>query len=136
MSSTTTKDLRLSQPKVGMNSTGEPSSPVLVHQSSRGDQGNVITFEIPGVDPETVDVQCENNHLVVSCHKGAATIPVDPTTDVAKITADIKWGILTVTVPAPAAPPARAIKVNLHDTVKKPETKPAHKPATKEFTTV
>ncbi len=134
MSSTTVKDLRLSQPKMGMNSGSEPAIPPLAHNISHGDEGIVIVFEIPGIDPETVDVQCENNHLAVSCSKGASIVPIDPTTDVSKIIADIKWGLLTVTVPAPVTPPARAIKVNLHDIVKKTETKTPHKTATKEFT--
>jgi len=136
MSSTTIKDLRLSQPKVGMNSTGEAATPVLQHQSSHEDGNIILTFEIPGIDPETVDVQCENNHLLVTCSKGVSTVPVDPTTDVSKITADIKWGVLAVTIPAPVAPPARAIKINLHDVVKKPEAKTSHKPSSKEFTSV
>jgi|688.fasta_scaffold1498742_1 hypothetical protein len=135
MSSTTIKDLRLSQPKIGLNTGGENATPTLQHQTSHEKEGTVLTFEIPGVDPETVDVQCENNQLTVSCSKGVSVTPVDPTTDISKISADIKWGLLTVTIPAPAAPPARAIKVNLHDVVKKAETtKNTHKPAAKEFT--
>jgi HSP20 family molecular chaperone IbpA len=125
MSSTTIKDLRLSQPKVGMNLVGD-TTPTLPHQTSHNDGETVVVFDIPGVDPETVDVQCENNHLSVSCARGTSVIPVDPTVDVSKIGADIKWGQLTLTIPAPVAPPARAIKINLHDTVKKAESKTTH----------
>jgi HSP20 family molecular chaperone IbpA len=135
MSSTTIKDLRLSQPKVGMNSGGD-ATPTIPHQKTLHDDGGiVVTFDIPGIDPETVNVQCESNHLTVSCAQGTSMVPLDPATDVSKIEADIKWGRLTVTIPAPVIPPIRSIKVNLHDTLKKAESKSTHKPAAKEFTT-
>lgn len=135
MSNTTLKDIRLSQPKIGMNASLEPPVPTLPHEIHHEEKNTVMTFEIPGIDPETVDIQCENNTLKVSCSRGTSTIPIDPTTDISKITADIKWGLLTVTVPSPVAPPSRSIKVNLHDEAKKTETKTQHRSTNKEFTT-
>jgi HSP20 family molecular chaperone IbpA len=137
MSNTTVKDLRLSRSAATMAPEPEFVTPTLHHEISHGESKISVTIEIPGVDPETVDVHCEDNCLLVSCSKGTATVPFDPTTDVSKISADIQWGLLTVTIPAPAAPPSRAIKINLHDTVKKTEhtQKPVSKTPAKELTT-
>jgi HSP20 family molecular chaperone IbpA len=130
MSSTTTKNILLSQPKIGSNSESVISS--LTHQVFSNNDETVIEVEIPGVDPSTVEVKCESNTLTISCSKGQFSTYLEPSTDVSKIKADIQWGMLTLKVPAPETPQARAIKISIHDVSPKPEAKPAPKSSTVE----
>jgi HSP20 family molecular chaperone IbpA len=116
MSNVATKNLILSQPKSG--TTEEHSSPVLKNEISQNESSTIIKVEVPGIDPSTVDVECENNILRVNCEKGEFVYSVEPTVDTSKIKADIQWGLLTVTIPAPPAPVSRSIKVSIHDAVK------------------
>lgn len=110
MSSTSTKNILLSQPRIGQN---EVSVAALTH-TIKNDGGEItVEIEVPGVDPSTIDVNCEGTSLTVSCAKGRLAIPVDPTVDTSKISADILWGMLTLTIPAPAAPAPQSIKVNV-----------------------
>ena len=127
MSSTTVKNLCLSQPKVGQ----VPENPVknLSHETQHTDSEIVVTIEVPGVDPSTIEVKCEQNLLHVSCERGSATIPVDPTSDTSEISADIQWGLLTLRIPLPKPAPSHSIKLNVLDAHKKPASK-----AAKEFT--
>jgi HSP20 family molecular chaperone IbpA len=124
MSITATKNILLSQPKIG--STPESQLATLVHTTTQTELDTVVTVEIPGVDPSTVDVICENNTLTVRCTKGEVHVPVSPTSDVSKIEADILWGMLTLRIPLPPDPVAHNIKVNTLDTVKKSHSKSSH----------
>jgi HSP20 family molecular chaperone IbpA len=138
MSSTTTKNILLSQPKIG--SSGESFAELLTHRLVQGENSTTVQVEIPGVDPASVEVKCENNTLLISCSKGQLTVPVEPTTDVSKIKADIQWGMLTLQIPNPEVPQARSIKVSVHEPVAKVESRPPAKSHTtkvtsKEFTT-
>ena len=110
MSSTSTKNILLSQPRIGQN---EISVVVLVHTIKTEDGETTVEIEVPGVDPSTIGVNCEGNTLTVTCAKGQLTVPIDPTVDTSKISADILWGMLTVTIPAPAVPAPQSIKVNV-----------------------
>jgi HSP20 family molecular chaperone IbpA len=138
MSSTTTKNILLSQPKIGTG--GESSVIPLIHTVSENESNTVVKIEIPGVDPSTVEVQCENNVLSVNCPRGSFTMPVDAASDISKIKADIQWGLLTLSIPLPEAPPTRTIKVSVHDFVEKsvPKAQTSEhrttKTTTKEFT--
>jgi len=118
MSSTTTKNILLSQIKIGQNAE-TPSAPALLHTVTQDDENTVLKIEVPGIDPATVEVSCEDNVLRVSCERGTFSHLIDPATNVSKITADIVWGMLTIKVPAPPAPVTRAIKINLHDATEK-----------------
>jgi HSP20 family molecular chaperone IbpA len=113
MSSTTTKNLLLSQPKAGQFE-GVPVN-YLTHSVEQKDNSTEIRVEIPGIDPSTVNVEFENNTLHVECARGVLTLPVDLSVDTSKIKADIVWGMLTLTVPLPKPPEARSIKVSIHD---------------------
>lgn len=121
MSATITKNIILSQPKMGQNT--EVALPTLPHTTSQEGSHTVVKIEIPGIDPSTVGVNCENNTLYVDCEKGAVIIPLTPTSDITKIEADILWGMLTIRVPVAEPPAARAIKVSVLDTVKKSSPK-------------
>lgn len=110
MSSTSTKNILLSQPRIGQN---EVSVVALAHTIKSESGETTVEIEVPGVDPSTIDVNCEGTTLTVACAKGQLTIPVDPTVDTSKISADILWGMLTLTIPAPAVPAPQSIKVNV-----------------------
>lgn len=118
MSSTTTKNLLLSQMKIGQN-TEAAAPPSLTHTITNEDEGTILQIEVPGVDPSTVEVSCEDNVLRVTCERGTFSHLLESTTNISKITADIMWGMLTVKIPAPPAPMTRTIKVNLHDPTNK-----------------
>lgn len=121
MSTVATKNLLLSQPKAGQVEFIPVTT--LPHTTLTGDTSTEIKIEIPGVDPSTVSVEFEGHTLVVGCEKGTLTLPLNPGTDIAKISADILWGMLTITVPLPAPPAVGSIKVSIHDAVKKTSTK-------------
>jgi len=122
MSNTSTKNLILSQPKIGQAS--ENQVPALTQSVTQNPgEATVLTVEIPGVDPSTVEVICENGLLRVSCPKGETTFSVGSAVDVSEISADILWGLLTLRVPPAPVPTAQAIKVSIHDAVKKAPTR-------------
>jgi HSP20 family protein len=133
MSSTTTKSLVLSQPKIGSVTEVAPAS--LPHRTFHDEHETVTEVEVPGIDPATVDVQFDQNVLTVLCEKGQLTIPVGPTVDTSKVKADIKWGMLTLRVPKPEVPPSRSIRVSIHEGAAKTESKPAVKAHTARVTT-
>ena len=121
MSQVANKSLLLSQPKSVQNEG--PIIVTLPHTSTLTESATEIKVEIPGVDPSTVDVNFKDNTLFVKCKRGELTLPVNPTIDTTKIKADILWGMLTLTVPLPAPPESRNIRVSVHDTLKKAPTK-------------
>jgi len=122
MSNTLTKSLILTHPKSGQ--IVESAVAVLTQTTSHTEDGSiVITVEIPGVDPSTVEVSCESNILKIVCPKGETTLSVAPGTEISEIRANILWGLLTLVVPPAAAPSVQTIKVNLLDTVKKAPVK-------------
>ena len=125
MSSVTAKTLVLSQPKAGQSESIPPV--ILPHTTCREDQSTNIKVEVPGIDPSTVEVNFDNNILRVECERGEFSTSIDPTVDISKIKADIHWGMLTLTIPAPPQPAARSIKVSVHDATPAPVKKPAAK---------
>ena len=118
MSTVSTKNLLLSQPKAGLVNESI-SSRILSHTVNSEAGEKVVKIEVPGVDPTTIDVNCDNNSIHVLCERGEVTIPLDPTIDVSKIQADVVWGMLVIRIPLPVPPAARAIKVNFADVAKK-----------------
>ena len=133
MSNTLTKNLILNHPKSGQ--TVESSTVLLTQNSSHNEDGSVVvSVEIPGVDPSTVEVSCESNILKITCPKGEAILSVAPGTEVSEIKAEILWGLLTLVVPPAAAPSVQTIKVNLLDTVKKAPVKSSGTKLQSEFT--
>ena len=125
MSQVATKSLLLSQPKAGQNESVQVVT--LPHTSVTGQDSTEVKVEIPGVDPSSVEVEFEGHTLLVKCERGELTLPLNLNTDISKITADILWGMLTLSVPLPTPPSAGSIKVSVHDAVKKAP----HKGATK-----
>ena len=121
MSNVLTKNLVLSQPKAGQS--GETPVTVLPHLITTEDSHTVVSVEIPGVDPATVGVNCENGLLHVICERGETSIALDPTVDTAKIEAEVLWGVLTLRVPMPKPPASRSISIKALDAPKKAPAK-------------
>ena len=120
MSSTTTKNIILSQAKYGQ--TEGIQVVTLAHTTVNTETTTEIKVEVPGIDPTSVHVSLENNQIFIHCEKGGLALPFDPTIDTSKIKADIVWGMLILSIPLPEPPVVKAIKINVHDTV------PAKKP--------
>lgn len=129
MSNTNTRNLILSQPKSGQNEVVQTVT--LPHTTVRTDFSTEVAVEVPGVDPSTVEVGFENGHLLIRCERGELLLPINPTIDVSKIKADIKWGVLALSIPLPETPEARTIKVRIHDVVEAPKPKAPVKAAEK-----
>ena len=123
MSNTSTRNLVLSQPKTGQSEVIQIVT--LPHVSVQTETTTEVKVEVPGIDPSTIGVGFENHLLQVHCDRGELTLPIDPTVDISKIKADVLWGLLTLSIPLPEAPEARAIKVSIHDAAPAPAKKPA-----------
>lgn len=115
MSSTTAKNLLLSQPKIGQSDTVPVT--ILPHSTIEGETSRFIKIEVPGINPTTINVDCVDNKLFVECERGELVLPLDATTDFSEISADIQWGMLTIKVPHPPSPVSRKIRVTAHDAV-------------------
>jgi HSP20 family molecular chaperone IbpA len=123
MSNTLTKSLILNHPRSGQTVEGAVVALAQI-ATQRNDGSIVVTVEIPGVDPSTVEVSCESHTLKITCPRGEATLSVASGTEISEIKAEILWGLLTLVIPPAAAPAVQTIKVNLLDTVKKAPVKP------------
>ena len=113
MSSTLTKNIVLSQQRIGQNA--EPAVTSLPCNVLQGEDDLVLKVEIPGIDPSTVNVSSEGNIIRIECERGVHTHLVDPTTDISKVRAEIQWGMLTLTIPNPPTPVNKEIKISLLD---------------------
>jgi HSP20 family molecular chaperone IbpA len=114
MASSTTKNILLSQSKIGQGDGVQVLT--LPHATIQTEHATEVKIEVPGIDPSTIAVGFENNQLQVHCEGGELLLPIDPSIDVSKIKADIRWGLLTLSIPLPEPPAARTIKVSVHDT--------------------
>jgi HSP20 family protein len=124
---------RLSQELWGQ-AAGAGSTPARMPMDAvrRGDQVE-ISFELPGVDPETVDVEVENNVLTVSAERREETerregdevlvrerrfgrynrqISLGDNLDPDRLEAHYHDGVLTVTVPVAEQAKPRKVEVS------------------------
>jgi HSP20 family molecular chaperone IbpA len=125
MASTTTKNMLLSQPKIGQSEI--ISTVTLTHTVINTEEAIEIKAEVPGVDPSTIEVSFEDHTVYVRCEKGVLSVPVTPVVDITRAKADIVWGMLTLIIPLPEPPASGKIKVSIYDTVpvkSKPSVKP------------
>ena len=86
----------------------------LVYTGVTTDEAAIFHIEVPGVDPNSLSVSFEENFLKVDCSKGKACISVETIYDTSKITADVKWGLLTLTVPRRQT---HSVKINVLDNI-------------------
>jgi HSP20 family molecular chaperone IbpA len=114
MANTTTKNILLSQPKIGQNEV--IPTVALAYTVVNTEKTIEVRAEVPGVDPSTIEVSFEDHTVYVRCEKGELSVPLNPTVDITKIKADIIWGMLTLVIPLPEPPASGKIKVSIHDT--------------------
>src|SRR6476646_4847313 len=73
----------------------------------------VLTAELPGLAGEQIDIPCEQFHRVERGHgRFSRAFALPEIIDVEAITADLKDGILTITIPKAADRGARRIDVS------------------------
>jgi HSP20 family molecular chaperone IbpA len=114
MANTTTKNILLSQPKIGQNEV--IPTVALAYTVVNTEKTIQIKAEVPGVDPSTIEVSFEDHTVYVRCEKGELSVPLTPAVDITKVKADIVWGMLTLVIPLPEPPASGKIKVSIHDT--------------------
>ena len=102
-------------------------------EASTNDNAYVISIELPGVDEKDIELSVENGVITVKGEKKTSreekgetwyfserqfgafsrSFRVPPDADEAKVAADLKDGVLTVTVPKSAPEPEVAKKVQI-----------------------
>jgi HSP20 family molecular chaperone IbpA len=131
MANTTTKNILLSQPKIGQNEA--IPTVALAYTVVNKEKTIEVKAEVPGIDPSTIEVGFKEHTIHVSCAKGELSIPVSPTVDTSKIKADIVWGMLTLVIPLPEPPASGKIKVSIHDSAPvKGKPQPSAQPSAQE----
>jgi hypothetical protein len=108
MSNTLTKNLVLSQSRAGQPT--EECFGILTHSALIKDGTQQFSIEVPGVDPEEIQVYCDAGILSVECPRGQLSLAIDVGLDTNEIKADAKWGMLTLNIPKR---PSRAVKVQI-----------------------
>jgi HSP20 family molecular chaperone IbpA len=85
--------------EVDLYKRSEPRKPTLNCHVNSKDSEAVIEVEVPGVDPSDVKVKIEGRSLSVETPKGDAYVTIGQRLDADSATANLKHGLLTVTVP-------------------------------------
>jgi len=120
MASTNTKSLLLSRQGIGQPVEG--TSNALNYRTSTEDKSLIIQVEVPGVDPQDIDVNFDSSILCVEAPTGTMSLAIDAGLDIDDIKADIKWGLLTLRIPRRAA---RSVKINVLESAYKAVEKSA-----------
>ena len=98
----------------------------------RSDEGVVLSIDIPGIDPSTVELTVEGRSLALSAARPSAipegaqvvsrragtgsvnqTFQLGERLDSAKLTADYNFGVLTVTIPVAESAKPRKVEVGV-----------------------
>jgi len=108
MANTLTKNLVLSQSRAGQPTEDSPG--LLTHSALIKDGTQQFSIEVPGVNPEEIEVFCDAGILSVECPRGQLSLSIDVGLDTNEIKADVKWGMLTLCIPKRAS---RAVKVQI-----------------------
>lgn len=124
MSNTGTKNLLLSRQAAGQLVDPNANSNNLTYRTFAEDKDLRIEVEIPGVDPAEVEVNCDASVLFVEAPTGTMSISIDAALNIDEIKANIKWGLLTLSIPRRST---RSVKINLLDGAEKAPAKPAPK---------
>lgn len=113
-----------------MNTTMRSSVPAMAMDLYRSGDTFTVLLDVPGVDPESIDIDVEDRTLTVRAERTAAPADVDWISrergsgtyarqltlgyglDVAKITADYTNGVLTLTIPVAEEAKPRKIQVS------------------------
>ncbi|WP_030397328.1 Hsp20/alpha crystallin family protein [Kitasatospora purpeofusca] len=122
---------RLTQQFLGTNGTWSRPAPMPLDACRVGDE-YVICFDLPGVDPDAIDIDVERNMLTVKAerrprHQGedvkwelserplgvfSRQVMLSDTLDPAGISADYDAGVLTLRIPVAEKAKPRKIAIN------------------------
>ena len=113
--------------------TGATRSPIIPMDAVRHGDRVFISFDLPGVDPDSVDLTVERNVLTVVAERGASRqegdqvladerpkgtftrrVLLGETLDTAKLEAAYDHGVLTVTIPVAEQAQPRKIAIGGH----------------------
>ena len=113
-----------------LNSTTRRNNPMALDAFRQGDTFKVA-FDLPGVDPSTIDLTVEKNVLTVRAHRAwswdddvevlvnersqgelSRQLFLGDTLDTSRISADYDQGVLTVTIPLAEVAKARKVEIN------------------------
>jgi HSP20 family molecular chaperone IbpA len=119
MTSTSSQNNLLTRSRSVNQSPVEQSADTLNYTKEITGEKALYCIEVPGVDPSTLNVSFEETYLKVDCSKGSILLTVGPTFDMSKISADVKWGMLTLTLPRRAT---HSVKINVLDQMSKPSS--------------
>ncbi|PNY81702.1 Hsp20/alpha crystallin family protein [Deinococcus koreensis] len=120
------------------NGTARLAPPVDVHED---EQGLELTLDLPGVQPESIQIEAENQTLTVQAERKysriegrtahrveraygtlARTFSVPAKYDLTKVEADFDHGTLTIRVPRSEAAQKRAVSVRTGGQLSAPKT--------------
>ena len=109
MANTSTKDMLLT--KRGIN-----QSNIIAGQLNFSietiEEGVLLNVEVPGVDPETIDMEAYSDSIRIQCERGELEYPVEASLDLSKIDVLVRWGMLEVVIPRRVS---RPLKIKLMD---------------------
>lgn len=98
MANTTKKDHVLSKRGIIEGNVLNPTGK-LNYQVTELDDGILLSVEVPGVDPETIDMEETGDALVISCDRGELIYPIEASLDQSQLEAAVKWGLLEIFLP-------------------------------------
>ena len=108
-----------------------PASRGLDYDVTKGDDGVLLSIDLPGVDPDTVDLTVEGRSLhlsatrpssipegtqVVARHRRTGdfsqTFQLGEKLDADRLTADYEFGVLTISIPVAESSKPRSVSIN------------------------
>jgi HSP20 family molecular chaperone IbpA len=76
------------------------------------DEGVLLLVEVPGVDPESIEMEAYSGSIRIQCERGELEYPVEASLDLSKIDVSVRWGMLEVVIPRRVS---RPLKIKLND---------------------
>jgi len=71
----------------------------LDHRITELDDALLLSVEVPGVDPETIELEETGDTIVINCDRGVLVYPIEASLDQSKLDASVKWGMLDIHIP-------------------------------------
>ena len=108
MANTTKKDITLVQrgvPEGNGKIPGQLSYEILTYVDEK-----VLNVEVPGVDPDTIEMEAHSDSITITCDRGELTYPVEAALDLSKVEVSVRWGMLEIRFPFRQA---RVVKIKI-----------------------
>jgi HSP20 family molecular chaperone IbpA len=109
MASTSTKDNLLSKRGINQNNLIPGQLNFTIEAI---DEGVLLHVEVPGVDPESIEMEAYSDSIRIQCDRGELEYPVEASLDLSKIDVSVRWGMLEVVIPRRVS---RPLKIKLND---------------------